>query len=84
MKTNEVLFNLLNQEKETLADEYIRVTEIIDYVQKYFEFNIDDVAYIGDPVGSFTLDQLRGVLDPKITLYKQYTQTSQKGVFAKR
>lgn len=69
--TFQVIFSdFLNQPKVTLADEYIRADELIDVLENYFFFNIDDVA--GLEVRDMTLAELRNILDSKISKYKKF------------
>lgn len=80
-KLSEILF----ADNETMADTYIRVNEIVDFVEGYFLMNIDDVAYAGvDSVGDLTLTQLKAMLETKIDFYKKFVKTDKVGVFAKK
>jgi len=58
-----VFFEYLNQTKVTLADEYIRANEMIDILENYFLFNIDDVDY--DQIREMSLNQLSEILQKK-------------------
>jgi hypothetical protein len=80
MRVKDVLIEVLNEEKQTMADEYIRVTEILDFVVMYFNFNIDDLA--GEDIKSLSIDLLRKVLTHKIDHYKKYIRTDKVGVYA--
>jgi hypothetical protein len=64
-----VFFEYLNQTKVTLADEYIRANEMIDILENYFLFNIDDVDY--DQIREMSLNQLSAILQKKINKYKK-------------
>ena len=81
MNTVEKLVEVLDAPHQTMADEYIRMNEIIDYVESYFLFNIDDVA--GEDIRELTLNQLGNVLKPKIAFYKQFVATDKIGIFAR-
>jgi len=80
MTVKDVLIGVLNEEKQTMADEYIRVKEMLDFIQLYFEFNIDDLA--GEEIEDLSIDLLRKVLTHKINHYKKYVRTDVVGVFA--
>lgn len=79
MSTEEKLAKLLHAPYETMATPYVKITEIIDFVEGYFLMNIDDTA--GNAIGDMTLNELRSVLKPKIKHYSKYVSTSQTGVF---
>jgi hypothetical protein len=81
MNTVEKLVEVMVAPHQTMADNYIRMTEIIDYVESYFLFNVDDVA--GEEIGRLSLNQLKKVLEPKIEFYKQFVATDKVGVFAR-
>jgi len=81
MNTVEKLVEVMVAPHQTMADNYIRMTEIIDYVESYFLFNVDDV--VGEDIGELSLNQLKKVLEPKIEFYKQFVATDKVGVFAK-
>lgn len=72
MSTKKALVDLVNQPSENMASQYVCVSEIIDFVESYFDFNIDDLA--GADVGSQTLDQLRDVLQKKIETYSKFVK----------
>jgi hypothetical protein len=78
----ELLINALNEEKETLADEYIRMNEVLKFVYSYFAFNIDEVA--GEEIEKLTLSQLGGVLEPRINRYKNYVRANSSGGYKHR
>ena len=80
MNVKSVLLDVLHEEKKTMADEYIRINEVLEFVYSYFSFNIDEVA--GDEIGELTLNQLSQVLHKKINLYKKYVRTDKVGVYA--
>lgn len=80
MNVKNVLLDVLHEEKQTMADEYIRMNEVLEFVYSYFAFNIDEVA--GDEIGELSLNQLSQVLQKKINLYKKYVRTDKVGVFA--
>jgi len=80
--TQDELNRILRKPQEDMAAYYRRIKEMIDFVEGYFEFNIDDVA--GSDVGAMTLDELRNVLEEKISYYSQYVATSKPGVFRER
>jgi len=81
MNTVEKLVEVMVAPHQTMADDYIRMTEIINYVESYFLFNVDDVA--GEEIGRLSLNQLKKVLEPKIEFYKQFVATDKVGVFAR-
>lgn len=72
MSTSKILSEIVNQPSERMGSQYTYVKEIIDYVEKYFDFNIDDLA--GDDIGAMTLDDLRAVLDKKIDMYSKFVK----------
>ena len=80
MNVKEVLIDVLNEEKQTIADEYIRVKEILDFIQMYFEFNVDDLA--GEEIQHLSIELLRKVMNHKINNYKKYVRTDKVGVYA--
>jgi len=67
MSTSKLLSEIINQPSERMGSQYIYIKEIIDYIEKYFDFNVDDLA--GNDIGAMTLDELREVLDKKIAMY---------------
>jgi len=73
-----VFFEYLNQTKVTLADEYIRANEMIDILENYFLFNIDDVDY--DQIREMSLNQLSAILQKKINNYNRFRRAD-KGHF---
>jgi len=80
MNVKDVLIDVLNEEKQTMADEYIRMNEVLEFIYSYFAFNIDDVA--GEKINELTLNKLSQVLQKKINLYKKYVRTDKVGVYA--
>jgi len=70
-----VFFEYLNQTKVTLADEYIRANEMIDILENYFLFNIDDVNY--DGIREMSLNQLSEILQKKINKYKRFRRADE-------
>lgn len=80
MSVKDVLIGVLNEEKQTMADEYIRVKEMLDFIQLYFEFNVDDLA--GEEIENLSIETLREVMNKKINRYKKYVRTDKVGVFA--
>lgn len=82
MSVKEVLFSVLNEEKQTMADDYIRMNEVLEFVYSYFAFNIDDVA--GEQIEELTLNELSHILQKKISRYKKYVRTDTVGVFAEQ
>jgi hypothetical protein len=55
-----------------MGSQYTHVKEIIDFVENYFVFNIDDLA--GNDIGAMTLDELREILDKKIAMYSKFVR----------
>jgi predicted Ser/Thr protein kinase len=82
MSVKDVLFSVLNEEKQTMADDYIRMNEVLEFVYSYFAFNIDDVA--GEQIEKLTLNELSHILQKKINRYKKYVRTDTVGVFAEQ
>ena len=80
MDVRDLLIDLLNQEKQTMADEYIRVKEILDFIEMYFEFNVDDLA--GESIQHLSIELLRQVMNHKINHYKKFVRTDKVGIFA--
>ena len=72
MTTSKILSEIVNQHSERMDSQYTHVKEIIDFVEKYFDFNIDDLA--GDDIGAMTLDELREVLDKKIAMHSKFVK----------
>jgi hypothetical protein len=72
MTTSKTLAEIVNQPSERMDSQYTYVKEIIDFVEKYFDFNIDELA--GDDIGAMTLDELRDVLDKKIAMYSKFVK----------
>ncbi len=72
MTTSKILSEIVNQHSERMDSQYTHVKEIIDFVEKFFDFNIDDLA--GDDIGAMTLDELREVLDKKIAMYSKFVK----------
>ena len=81
MNTIDKLCEVMHAPQQTAADNYIRMTEIIDFVEGYFLMNIDDVAG-RKKIGKFTLNQLKNVLASKIDFYSQFV-VNEDGVFVK-
>lgn len=80
MKTiKDELTRILRKPQEDMAAHYRRISEMLDFVEDYMDFNIDDVA--GRDIGTMTLDELREVLKPKIMHYSKYVATRQANVF---
>jgi hypothetical protein len=80
MDTISKLSEVMHATQHTGADYFIRMSEIIEYVESYFLMNIDDVA--GDDIGELTLNELRSILDAKINFYKQFV-VNENGFFVK-
>jgi len=78
MSTSKILSEIVNQPSERMDSQYTYVKEIIDYVEQYFNFNVDDLA--GDDIGAMTLDDLRAVLDKKIDMYSKFVK-NENGTF---
>jgi hypothetical protein len=57
------------------ADYYLRIKEIIDYLDSYFLMNI-----CPQPAGDMTLNELKAILQPKIDFYSRFSTTAD-GVF---
>jgi hypothetical protein len=72
MTTSKTLAEIVNQPSERMDSQYTYVKEIIDFVEKYFDFNIDELA--GDDIGAMTLDELRKILDKKIAIYSKFVK----------
>lgn len=60
------------------ADYYVRITEIINYLDTYFLMNI-----CPQPAGDMTLNELKAMLQPKIDFLSQFT-TNAEGHFVKK
>lgn len=82
MNTEEKLAEILHAPYETMASPYVRITEMIDFVEGYFLMNIDDTA--GNALGEMTINELRAVLVPKINHYSKFVATDKPGVFRKQ
>ena len=80
MNTIDKLCEVMHAPQQTGADNYIRMTEIIEYVEVYFLMNIDDIA--GEEIGELTLNQLKNVLVPKINFFKQFV-VNEDDIFVK-
>jgi hypothetical protein len=81
MNTIDKLCEVMHAPQQTAADNYIRMTEIIEFVEGYFLMNIDDIAG-RKKIGKFTLNELKSTLVPKINFYKQFV-VNEDGVFVK-
>jgi hypothetical protein len=81
MNTINKLTEIMHAPQKTGADNYMRMAEIIEYVEGYFLMNIDSVAG-RKKIGKFTLNQLKNVLASKIDFYNQYV-VNEHGVFVK-
>lgn len=82
MNTEEKLAKILHAPYETMASPYVRITEMIEFLEGYFLMNIDDTA--GCDLGKMTLTELRAVLAPKIKHYSKFVATDKQGVFRKQ
>jgi hypothetical protein len=80
MSTNKKLANVIFAPQTNGAEYYIRMTEMIEFVEGYFLMNIEDV--IGKEVGEMSLNELKGFLKLKIKFYKQFKAIA-NGVFVK-
>ncbi len=56
----DILLLALNEPNLSMADEYIKVREVLKFIYTYFCFNIDEVA--GEEVENLTLYQLNKIL----------------------
>ena len=74
MKTSAILAQIINSKAERMSGQYESVKEIIDYIENYFDFNIDDLS--GNDIGSMTLNQLRDELDKKISMYSKFVSNN--------
>lgn len=79
METQQKLSKIVNADCETMASPYIRIAEILDFVQGTFALNIGETAR--RDIGKMTLDDLRAVLAPRIEHYSKFVATSKPGVF---
>lgn len=79
MSTEEKLAKILHAPYETMAAPYVRITEIIDFVEGYFAMNIDETARC--EIDEMSLKDLRSILEPKIKHYSKFVQTKKPGVF---
>ena len=80
MNVKDVLIDVLNEEKQTMADEFIRMNEVLEFVNSYFAFKIDEVA--GEQIEELSLNHLSQILQKKINRYKKYVRTDKVGIFA--
>jgi hypothetical protein len=76
----DILTDILNEPAETMADQYIRLGEVVQFVEDYVLFNIDDLA--GEDLDALTFGRLKSVLDEKIQKYGDFRRT-QNGRFEK-
>lgn len=58
------------------ADYYKRVVEMIDYIDGYFLMNI-----CPQDASEMTLNELKGLLQPKIDFFSRFVATNEVGVF---
>ena len=79
MDTTEKLAEIVLAPQQNAAEYYIRITEMIEFVEGYFLMNIEEA--IGNDVGDLTLNQLKNLLKPKIKFFKKFKSIS-NGVFA--
>ena len=70
MDTTEKLAEIVFAPQQNAAEYYIRITEMIEFVEGYFLMNIEEV--IGNDVGDLTLNQLKNLLKPKIKFFKKF------------
>lgn len=75
------LVSYLNLPKATLADEYIRMSEFIETLEKYFLFNIDDICDY--KIRNMTLDELDAILKTKIAKYEKYIKADDGYFYSK-
>lgn len=80
MDTNEKIADIVFAPQTNAAEYYIRMNEIIEFVEGYFLMNIEEV--IDNEVGDLTLNQLKNILKPKIKYFKKYKSIS-NGIFSK-
>ena len=80
MDTNEKIADIVFAPQTNAAEYYIRMNEIIEFVEGYFLMNIEEV--IDNEVGDLTLNQLKNILKPKIKYFKEYKSIS-NGIFKK-
>lgn len=80
MDTTKKLANIIFSQQLNAADYFIRMTEMIDFVEGYFIMNIEEV--IGEEVGDMTLNELKNILKPKIKKLIHFKNIT-NGVFFK-
>lgn len=80
METTKKLANVIFSQQLNAADYFIRMTEMIDFVEGYFIMNIEEV--IGEEVGDMTLNELKNILKPKIKQLIHFKNIT-NGVFSK-
>lgn len=80
MAVKDVLLSVLNEEKQTMADEFIRMKEILECIQIYYTFNIDELA--GQEIEKLSIETLKNVMEKRIKRYEKYVRTDKVGVYA--
>jgi hypothetical protein len=80
MNTIDKLCEVMHAPQQTGADYYMRISEIIEYVEGYFLMNIEDV--VGEDIGELTINELKSILATKINFYNQFV-INENGVFVK-
>lgn len=70
------LIEIVHAPQENGADYFIRIGEIIDFIEKYFVMNV----CFGD-IGEMTINELREILIPKIILHSQVPPLPVSGVW---
>jgi hypothetical protein len=70
------LIEIVHAPQENGADYFIRIGEIIDFIEKYFVMNV----CFGD-IGEMTLNELRKSLIPQIILHSKFPPLPVSGVW---
>ena len=79
-RATEKLAEIVFAPQQNAAEYYIRITEMIEFVEGYFLMNIEEV--IGEEVGDMTLNELKNILKPKIKQLIHFKNIT-NGVFSK-
>ncbi len=76
LDTVDKLAAIVHAPQQNGADYYIRIVEIIDFIDSYFLMNICSLD-----AGELTLNELKALLQPKIDCFSHFVATDKAGVF---
>ena len=67
---NSTLLKIMHEPKTTLADDYIRANEILNFLKNYLCFNFDDIT--GEDVANASVANISALLERNIEYFKKY------------